>query len=126
VADLHDQILQAPRRAHAPGAVAEMLTQLAQDRDDRERRERAAFGVVSVDGLDQAQTGHLLQVRERLTPSAVAVGEPMGKRQAQLHELRPSGRFLCGAFAVPRSLLVEVQLGSVLFRVHHRLLVAEA
>jgi hypothetical protein len=62
---------------------------LTGDRDDRVRREGAPLRVVPVDGLDQAEPGHLLKIVEGLAAAAVAAGHPSGERQAQRDEPLP-------------------------------------
>src|SRR5215471_7134080 len=71
--DLLVQLLEPPREADRPALVAEVATDLAQDRRRGERRELVAeIRIEAVDRLDQAQEADLDDVLQRLA----AVLEP--------------------------------------------------
>ena len=61
--------------------------QLPQDVRDGVAHERAERGVVAVDGLDQTEAGHLLEVFLRLAGVAVTTGQAPGERDEPMHDL---------------------------------------
>jgi hypothetical protein len=88
--DLDRKLLGAPRHVYGPSEITEIALELAQDRRHGERREGGpSVGVVAVDRFDQAETGHLQQIVERLPGAAVAARQLAGQRQKAVDELLP-------------------------------------
>ena len=78
------QLLQAAWDVHRPGLVAEVATNLADDRRHRVARElHAAVDVEAVDRLDQPERADLDEILQRLPPAGVAVRQ----RAHERHEL---------------------------------------
>jgi hypothetical protein len=94
-----DQVLELAWDAQAPGPVAQVAAQLAQDGRHRERRElRPALGVESIDRLHQAEARDLHEILTRVVASAKTRREPVGQR----HELLDQGVPRAGVPAPPR------------------------
>ena len=90
VVDLHRDLLETAREAHVPDVVAEVTPDLAEDRRHGERREPTTVARVEpVNGLHEAESGHLDQVVERLGLAPVAHRERPRQRHETPHELLP-------------------------------------
>src|SRR5207244_899401 len=64
----------------APGPIAEVTLQLAQDgRDGEGGKGYTGPWIVAIDGQDEADQGDLSQVVERLTPAGESPGHPVGQ-----------------------------------------------
>ncbi len=81
VAHLQRALLRAAGHVHRPAGVAEVAAHLAEDRRDGEGLEGvAAFDVVAVHRLEQAERGDLKQVLEGLGGAAVAPRQAASER----------------------------------------------
>jgi hypothetical protein len=88
--EVEPQLLQAAGRPYAPGLVAEVVAQRAQDRRHRVGHEaRTGARPVAVDRLDQRHRRHLAKVLGGLSGPAVAGRQPHGQRQGGLDHLLP-------------------------------------
>ena len=70
-----------------PPVVPEVTLELPTDGGDRVADERPCAGVVAVDGLEQTQVRHLVQVVLGLAGAAVARGQSPGHRHMAPREL---------------------------------------
>src|SRR5438552_3058548 len=84
---LHNAIFPRNRREASPGprrsaAIAEMTLDLAEDVRHGERRQLdAPFGLIPVDGLDQADSPDLNEILQLLSPMHVTPRERLDERE---------------------------------------------
>jgi len=102
------EVLQAPRDAHGPAAVAEMPPDLPQDRRDGERGEAAPLRVEPVDGVEQADRADLDEVVVGLPATPEALGEVVDERKLVLHHLLSEGGPARLVVGEPRKLREEM------------------
>ena len=85
VVDHLRELLEPARHVHRPPVVAEVTSELAQDRGHCERLKGiSALAVVAVDRLEQAQRGDLQQVLERLGGAPVATRQSIALTRPRL------------------------------------------
>ncbi len=96
------QVLDPAGHVQRPHVVTEVALDLAGDRRYGVGLEGvAARRVVVVDGLDETEGGHLVQVLQGLAPAAETDGDPLGHGQPGLDQLVAQGLAL-GPLGQPR------------------------
>jgi hypothetical protein len=106
------QLLQRARRAHRPGAVAEVALDLTGDRRHGVGGERhAACRIEAIDGVDEADGGNLQQVLERVASRREAQRDAARERQEALDELLPGDRVARAVVALEERAFVRQACG---------------